>query len=414
MSVLKFALLDIPVAIAALQKEVTSLAQQDWQPHFNKRDYEGAWDVLSLRSAGGTANIFAQSLNGEPFADTALMERCPSVRQLLQAFHCGIGAVRLLNLKAGAVIKEHTDKDLCFESGEARLHIPVFTNPLVAFFIDGEKVEMKEGECWYVNANLPHRLANKGTADRIHLVIDCAVNDWLADVFQRKILRKKEMEDEELTLRNKENMERTIAELRRQTGSETALELALNLETRLKNAIDRSGNDGTPVNVETVAEPADAIIRFIRSIGIELDEGSIQEPTFLPGIKIENGRLRVDRSRLLYPGDLLHEAGHIAVAPADERPLLNEAFISNSAHREAEEMMAIAWSYAAAVHLRLDPLVVFHDHGYNGGGRSIAENFCAGHYFGTPMLQWCGLTLHPAPGIRTEKTYPHMLKWLRE
>ena len=88
MSVLKFASLNIPVAIAALQEEVASLAQQNWQPHFNKHDYEGAWDALPLRSAGGTQNIFAQSLNGERFADTALMDRCPSVRQLLQAFHC--------------------------------------------------------------------------------------------------------------------------------------------------------------------------------------------------------------------------------------------------------------------------------------------------------------------------------------
>jgi hypothetical protein len=38
---------------------------------------------------------------------------------------------------------------------------------------------MKEGECWYLNFNLPHRVKNSGTADRIHLVIDCVVNDWL-------------------------------------------------------------------------------------------------------------------------------------------------------------------------------------------------------------------------------------------
>jgi hypothetical protein len=41
---------------------------------------------------------------------------------------------------------------------------------------------MKEGECWYHNFNLPHRVANRGTADRVHLVLDCVLNDWLREV----------------------------------------------------------------------------------------------------------------------------------------------------------------------------------------------------------------------------------------
>jgi hypothetical protein len=33
----------------------------------------------------------------------------------------------------------------------------------------------------YLNVNLPHRVAHRGAADRIHLVIDCVVNDWLRE-----------------------------------------------------------------------------------------------------------------------------------------------------------------------------------------------------------------------------------------
>jgi hypothetical protein len=38
---------------------------------------------------------------------------------------------------------------------------------------------MNEGECWYLNVNFPHKVANRGATDRVHLVIDCAVDDWL-------------------------------------------------------------------------------------------------------------------------------------------------------------------------------------------------------------------------------------------
>jgi hypothetical protein len=42
---------------------------------------------------------------------------------------------------------------------------------------------MEAGECWYVNVDLPHRVNNRGTTERIHLVIDCVVDEWLRDQF---------------------------------------------------------------------------------------------------------------------------------------------------------------------------------------------------------------------------------------
>lgn len=78
--------------------------------------------------------------------------------------------------------------------------------------------------------------------------------------------------------------------------------------------------------------------------------------------------------------------------------------------REAEEMMAIAWSYAACVHLGIDAKFVFHDNGYKGGGSSIAENFKEGRYFGVPVLKWVGMCNNP----EEENGYPKMIKWLRE
>ncbi|WP_205513537.1 aspartyl/asparaginyl beta-hydroxylase domain-containing protein [Longitalea arenae] len=224
----------IPVAVKSIQKEVEKLQSGYWIPHLNKKEYEGRWDVLSFRSPGGGLNTFAESLNNEAFADTPLLEQCPSVRSLLSSLQCEKLSARLLNLQAGAVIKEHTDKELYYEKGEVRLHFPIFTNPLVEFYLDNERLQMQEGECWYINANLPHRLANKGNTNRIHLVVDCKVNEWLSGVFNDAIA-KAALSEKELFLRDKHKILQTINELRRQAGG-AAADLANELERQLKEA----------------------------------------------------------------------------------------------------------------------------------------------------------------------------------
>jgi hypothetical protein len=84
----------------------------------------------------------------------------------------------LLRLKAGSIIKEHTDSDLN-EEREIRIHVPVVTNPAVEFYLAGERVVMEEGQCWYLDLSRHHRVQNLGSTDRVHLVIDCVVNDWV-------------------------------------------------------------------------------------------------------------------------------------------------------------------------------------------------------------------------------------------
>jgi len=60
-----------------------------------------------------------------------------------------------------------------------RIHVPVITNPGVQFYLENRRIIMQEGECWYLDLNLSHRVQNLGSTDRVHLVIDCQINDWL-------------------------------------------------------------------------------------------------------------------------------------------------------------------------------------------------------------------------------------------
>ena len=148
-----------------------------------------------------------------------------------------------------------------------------------------------------------------------------------------------------------------------------------------------------------------AILAFLERIGLEVRREQIAGKTFMPGVTIRHGALVVDEERLLYPGDLLHEAGHMAVMSPAERAACEGNAVG-------AEMAAIAWSYAAAREIGLDPLVVFHPGGYRSGGASIVENFREGRYFGVPLLQWYGMT-RERPGPAETATYPRMAAWLR-
>ena len=157
------------------------------------------------------------------------------------------------------------------------------------------------------------------------------------------------------------------------------------------------------------ADPlTERLAAFVHGVGVEVRPAALAADTFLPGLLIHDGAILVDEDRLAHPGDLLHEAGHLAVTDPAGRgaPTLDPT--------PAEEMAAIAWSYAALVHLALPPRVVFHPGGYKGGSEALIEAFTRTSAFGTPMLLWCGMTLDPkAAAQRGLEPYPHMLRWLR-
>lgn len=157
------------------------------------------------------------------------------------------------------------------------------------------------------------------------------------------------------------------------------------------------------------------ILSFLEETGIPFRYGDLlPEDCFLPGLQIENGAIIIDVVKMKYPGDILHEAAHIAVVPAEDRATLSGKEIGARKDNAAEEMMAIAWSYAACVYLDIDPCFVFHDDGYQGGGRDIVDNFKAGRFFGTPMLQWVGLTAEKQKAAELGiNPYPAMIQWLR-
>lgn len=154
---------------------------------------------------------------------------------------------------------------------------------------------------------------------------------------------------------------------------------------------------------------------FLTLIGIEIVPEKLTDKCFLPGILVKNGRLLVDETKLKYPGDLLHEAGHLALAPADVRTHLSGEVVIPDIDVNLVEAYVTAWAFAAVVHLGLEPRILLHQGGYKGKSESLIFTFSLGVYPGANGLENFGMT---AAGENARQLgvapYPNMLKWMRE
>jgi quercetin dioxygenase-like cupin family protein len=230
---LKYLQLPFLFDVPQLQAAVHALNETAWQLHFQVKHYDGNWSAIPLRSIGGdeTNGLISPNENAE-YADTIFLKQSPYLQNVLHQFKCPLLSVRLLKLSSGAQIHEHKDGGLCVEEGLLRLHIPIVTHEQVEFHLDGEPLFLAEGTCWYCNFNLPHALHNKSNVDRIHLVIDAKVNDWVTTQFSlSSIINKKEIAD--TPRHTNEELQQIIFHLKQQ-NTDVSLKLAKEMETQLK------------------------------------------------------------------------------------------------------------------------------------------------------------------------------------
>ncbi|QUL37718.1 hypothetical protein [Erythrobacter sp. JK5] len=145
---------------------------------------------------------------------------------------------------------------------------------------------------------------------------------------------------------------------------------------------------------------------FLTGIGIECAPIGDEQAQLLDGLAIVGGRLLIDPAIAVWPGDLLHEAGHIAIAAPEERSSLGPIGPDGG-----DEMAAIAWSYAAACACDVSLEQLFHDGGYRGESETLRTAFADQGYIGAPMLGYFGMT--DPHGIAGKHPYPSMIRWLR-
>ena len=155
--------------------------------------------------------------------------------------------------------------------------------------------------------------------------------------------------------------------------------------------------------------PTQALLDFLAGIGVPVREGPVPADSFLPGIRLVAGTLVVDRAALRWPGDLLHEAGHIATTPAALRATLDDQLADDPAIPHRGEAEATAWAWAALTHLGLPAGLLFHEGGYHGHSAGLALTYAMGVYPGAAGLARAGMTQ-----LGSDDGYPRMLRWLRD
>lgn len=211
-----------------LKNDFQKIMDKNWIDHYNTNDYSGKWTSIALMSQSGKSDaIYAFSNNDEKLVATEILDSCTYFKEILDGFLFEKTAVRLLQLAAGAEIKPHSDNCLGYEDDSFRLHIPIITNSEVEFILDGTRLIMNEGECWYIDANFIHSVANRGTENRIHLVIDGIRNEWTDAMFYKEA--DKDQFVKAAQVMSEEQKQLMIAELKRM-NTPMADELIKNLE----------------------------------------------------------------------------------------------------------------------------------------------------------------------------------------
>jgi hypothetical protein len=173
---LEHPLIKLPVSLCAdtLAAEVRALPADAWVAHPQK--FEGNEYVPLVTPAGLMTNEFAGPMGPTPF-----LRQCPYIMEIMAALDCVWGRSRLMGLGPGGSVPEHIDINYYWRT-HVRVHIPIITNPDVDFTCGGQTVSMVAGECWLVDTFQSHHVENRGTEQRIHLVLDTVGGERLWDL----------------------------------------------------------------------------------------------------------------------------------------------------------------------------------------------------------------------------------------
>lgn len=167
--------------------------KEGWLDHYDPGLSTG-WRAILLRSKHGKIDgPESQRPEGaqEEFIKTPYAAKMPYFDSIMDAFKCPQSRVRILKLSPGAKIGLHTDRREecgCLAFDRVRLHVPIVTNDKVVFQVNGQNLKLKPGRLYYVNFSQAHQVRNDGDTDRLHLVLDLVVNDWLRQFFPKPSL----------------------------------------------------------------------------------------------------------------------------------------------------------------------------------------------------------------------------------
>jgi len=151
--------------LAALYR---SIDKKEWKPTWENKAYAGNhWMTIPLIVAGKKSPAF---------------ERFSDLGRIVEKFKCPIKDMMFYALFPGGDIHPHRDMVGAVGIGGLRFHIPIITNDKVDFKVSGKRVIMNPGELWALDTSFLHKVSNFGSEERVHLVFDVNVNEWVTTI----------------------------------------------------------------------------------------------------------------------------------------------------------------------------------------------------------------------------------------
>lgn len=178
----------------------------------------------------------------------------------------------------------------------------------------------------------------------------------------------------------------------------------------------------------THARPNNSIqqaIIFLKGIGFNTERGEVTANSFVPNITIKNGEIVYNEEALV--GDMLHEAGHLAILPAKYRSICQanvgrsvaeiwkhadaagELEVDSPMYRaliQASDPEATAWAWAAGKEIGIAEEEIIPDFQYQGTGEEIRSMLSARCYLGINGLRAAGM-------LDSVKTFPKLTRWVQ-
>lgn len=94
-------------------------------------------------------------------------------------------------LSPGAVLHAHRDLTGASSNARIRFHVPIITNDKVFFNVSKKRVIMSHDELWALDTSYLHEVKNESTETRVHIVIECNINESVKNKLPEKNIRGK-------------------------------------------------------------------------------------------------------------------------------------------------------------------------------------------------------------------------------
>lgn len=149
---------------------------------------------LSITSLNGELNgIDLESLNGSECDEgsfralTDVYYSSPELQKIIDPFKDHLGRTHFLNVRRGGYFPPHRD-EVSAKQKFMRVIVPIyhFNPPFMYFVYDNKILELREGQCYFINTNVEHNLFSYSN-DSLMIVINLICNDASYECVMRQL-----------------------------------------------------------------------------------------------------------------------------------------------------------------------------------------------------------------------------------